>query len=733
MKNNLLKNRRIVHIIYYIIGFTICMILLFWRMELWKVNFSIPFLYDGDALLNGLFIKSIIDEGWYLKNNFVGMPFGLDFSDYPMADGLHLLILKMMTLFTHNYALILNLYFLLTFILSMLTTMYVFNQFQISYVISIFGSLIFTFMSYHFLRGEAHLFLAAYYIIPLVVMVAIWIYLGRNLLIEYNNERNKLIFKWSSFNIISIVVCLIASSTGVYYAFFGCFFLLIAGISCSLRKKNFYPLITSMILVSIISVGVFVNILPSFISGYVNGINLETAHRSPIEAEIYGMKITQLFIPLYDYGITPLKKLISAYSSFPLPNEGSEYLGIIGCIGFLFLLLKLIKQNNSFKEEVIIEGLSRLNIFAILLGTIGGLGSIFAIAISPQIRAYNRISIYIAFFSIFSVVILIDKFYKNKIKSKVGYAFFYLFLTLILIYSIFDQVPKRIIPDYIKATQDFNNDKDFIQTIEDSLPSNAMIFQLPYVPFPENPPVNNMGDYQHFKAYLHSKNLRWSYGAIKGRKGDLWQREVVKKPLNEFVETISLVGFDGIYIDRFGYSDSGKDLEAKLTDILKTKPIVSKNNRFVFFNMTQYNNILREKFSEEKLEEIKDDVLHPVLTSWRLGFSGLEGTPENNWRWCSSKGELVLVNSSRKEKDILIEMAIFTGYKEYSNLKIEGDLLSENLNVNSDGTFFSKRFILKPGKYVIRFSSDAKRVDAPNDPRFLVFRIANFRLKELKN
>ena len=79
-----------------------------------------------------------------------------------------------------------------------------------------------------------------------------------------------------------------------------------------------------------------------------------------------------------------------------------------------------------------------------------------------------------------------------------------------------------------------------------------MIFQMPYVPFPESPPVNKMVDYEHFKAYLHSKPLRWSYGAIEEGENDLWQRAVTAKPAEEFVGEISRAGFTGIHTNRDG-------------------------------------------------------------------------------------------------------------------------------------------------------------------------------------
>ena len=48
----------------------------------------------------------------------------------------------------------------------------------------------------------------------------------------------------------------------------------------------------------------------------------------------------------------------------------------------------------------------------------------------------------------------------------------------------------------------------------------AMVFQLPYRRFPETQPLARMADYDLMRGYLHSDDLRWSYGFMKGRPGD---------------------------------------------------------------------------------------------------------------------------------------------------------------------------------------------------------------------
>ena len=63
-----------------------------------------------------------------------------------------------------------------------------------------------------------------------------------------------------------------------------------------------------------------------------------------------------------------------------------------------------------------------------------------------------------------------------------------------------------------------------------------------------------MVDYDQVHPYLHSDELRWSYGAMKGRPEDVG--DDVESP-----SQAAALGFAGVAIDRFGYADNGAAVE----------------------------------------------------------------------------------------------------------------------------------------------------------------------------
>jgi hypothetical protein len=700
--------------------------------KLYRADLRVPFIYFGDTMFYGLLIKGIGEHGWYLNNTNIGMPYGAQLHDFPIPDTFNLLLMKLGTWFTDDHALILNLFFILTFPLVTITSFYVFRQFNLSFFPALLGSMLYTFTPYHLSRGESHLMYSAYYVVPLIVLVILWVCAlsGRN----DQEGRQEISFSLrNSKLIISIVICvLIASTGGVYYSFFACYLLLVIGLIQSVSLKSLRHLLLPGFLTAVIFATMVANLSPSIIYQLKNG-KTDTAQRVPAESEIYGLKMAQLVLPLTGHRIGALRKLKDEYNTYPLVTENDDStLGLVGSIGFITLLgLLLCKGLGVGRREEgstnnLLTQLSVLNISAVLLATIGGLSALFNLLISPQVRAYNRISVYISFFALFTIVLLLERARRRFFQSRSLRVTFGMLVILATALGLLDQSARRFVPNYHTVKVEYQSDSDFIRMIEASVPARSMIFQLPVKRFPETAPIEQVWDYELLKGYLHSKELRWTYGAMRGRQSDFWQALVVAKPIPEMVESIALTDFEGIYIDRYGYRDRAAELENNLTTLLGVKPLVSKNGRLSFFNLSLYKQKLREKNSAQELSLKREKALYPVLTNWMNGFSGLEGEPGDEWRWCGPSGELVLHNTAPYARRVTVEMSLAT--QGESNLRIESPFFTEQLKTYSDPITFSKSFNVPPGQHKLKFVSDAQKIFPPNDHRVLVFRVINFKL-----
>jgi hypothetical protein len=162
----------------------LCLLLAGGVLKLWHANLRIPFVQAGDALFLGTAVKGTIENGWFLQNDSIGAPNGVDLSDYPVPDNLHFLCVKLIGMTTRNWALTVNLYYLLTFPLTALTSLFVLRRLGVSYLVGLTISQLYTLLPYHFLRGEMHLFLAAYYLVPLMILVILRVYRGDAILLR---------------------------------------------------------------------------------------------------------------------------------------------------------------------------------------------------------------------------------------------------------------------------------------------------------------------------------------------------------------------------------------------------------------------------------------------------------------------------------------------------------------------------------------------------------------------
>ncbi|RAV13791.1 hypothetical protein DQG23_32420 [Paenibacillus contaminans] len=598
--------------VYYVTGTLICAVVMYYVLKLQQFQLRIPYVYNGDGLSTGLVIKGMVDNGWINVNEYVGAPSRLEMYDYPLGgDNLHYLMMKFISLFSSDYAVVMNLYFLLTFPLVMISSMFVFKHFKIPFIPSLMGSLLFTFIPYHIIR-TGHLFLVAYYFVPLIIMIILWLSIHDDLILKKEETTRKI--KLNIFNrksLFSICVCILISAAGVYYAFFSCFFLIVIGTFTSMFKKKLLPFLVSCILVTVIAGGLILNISPSLYNKYANGGNGEVASRNALESETYGLKIIQLILPVTYHRVSWLAEKKESYNNkaqFVNENDSSS-LGIIGAFGFLASLFIFLFRKNSIKNTIG-QNLGLMNISAVLLGTIGGFGTIVAVLLTAQIRSYNRISLFIAFFSIFIIMIFLKKINENYVTNTLRRVSFSICVILIAVFGLYDQTRDSLVPSEI-IKKEFNSDRDFVKQIESQLPAESMVFQLPYVTFPEGETLQNMGNYDLAKGYIHSSSLRWSFGGMRNREGDLWQRALIQRPVNEVLEKLSIVGFKGIYIDRNGYSQEfANKVEKEIHSILKVDPLVSSDKRLVYYSLEEYSNSILGKYSKDELALKKGEALN---------------------------------------------------------------------------------------------------------------------------
>ena len=522
----------------------------------------IPFSYAGDGMAYLWNIQRVIEGTWYFSNDRSGFPFGSNHLDYPTADTGSYLVIKLLGLIFNTAIAAQNLYYLLGFSLAAVAGYWVSRSIGITRPFSVVVAVLYAFTSFHFGR-IGHLFFTWYFVAPL------FFYVGFRLFSE------KLIFTNTQISLktklLNAFALLVLASFGIYYTFFGCLVIALCTVMSATINRSWRHVNEGILTLGLTVLGVLLNVLPSLIHLFQQGENREGVNRFAAESELYALKITQLLLPRGDHRLDSFFEFASKYNNFfPIVTENiSASMGAVASLGFLllvavssispFLYFKsndLAPSDQAFSNQTRFQVLATLTLGLVLMATMGGVSSLFAMLVSSSIRAWNRVSIFIAFISVVAFVMAVDllvkKYAKHVFLKIAGIALAF----TILVLGILDQTVKPCHACMLANNELAKNDNAFIQAIEKLVPKNSAVYQLPYMAYPEYSSVNGLGSYDQARGHLHSTNLKWSFGSMRGRTGDWFYRKLALLPVSEQVTVVSAMGFAGIYIDRRGFIDA---------------------------------------------------------------------------------------------------------------------------------------------------------------------------------
>jgi phosphoglycerol transferase len=676
----------------------VCLGLLTWLYDLPNFEWDVPLRYSGDALYYLLQVRGLIDHGWYLTNPDLGAPFRLDNHDFPIGETWHFLIIKAMALCLTSPAAVVNAYFFLGFPLATLTSLFVMRHFHVGYGPALVGSILFAFLPYHLQRGVSHLFLSSYYMVPLAMMVVIWVYQGDALLVQ-RGASGRLRFVWGGRTAAALAILVVLGLGEIYYSFFTAFLLGIAYLARALRTRALIAACEGLMLTALLATCAVANTLPSWLYAREHGPNPDGTRRMMNQNEGFALRMAQMLMPISGHRVPFLAYVKEKFNSkLPLVTENDmAALGLAGSLGFLALLLRLLQPPS--RTDHLWLPLSRLTLFALLLGTLGGFGLLVAAAV-PQIRAYNRISLMIGFFALFAVALLLDACRQRWAQTpwrKRGYLGL---LALVMIGGVLDQSPPGLVRAHVAET--FREDAQFVQALEGELPPGSAVYQMPYVPFPEG------GSYDHLRLYLHGTQTRWSFAAMRGRPADYWHKELSVLPMSELAPRLAYADFAGICLDRRQYSqDQARALERELTELLQVRPLICPKQRWAFYALTSYRQTLQARHTPEEWEARRQDALQPLLMLWGRGFTQTRELRPKDGRWCSAAGQLQFVNLGEHPRTATVTLRCATGHSERSRLRLHSPLLSHETVVSQEPSDVTFTICVPPGRHVVAVECNA--------------------------
>jgi hypothetical protein len=645
------------------------------NLRLWEAPLHVPMAPGGDITFAMAVVKGMIEHGWIFTNPDIGAPFGTQFYDYPVGFGelLHQSIMRIFGFVSNDPIAVINVFYVVGYPLVAAAAFGVLRALGISRGVALVCAVLYAVIPYHFLRGEVHLTLSAYYGVPL----GCWLILagmGHADLFRRKPTRHPALSRWlTRRSLLTALLCLVVGTATLYYALFTVMLLVLCGFVAFTVNRDVRQITQSVIAAGLILLVVVVSESPVLVYQHEHGKNPIVAVRSPAESEVYGLKLAYMIFPRPGHRLTPLANLGAKYTSNPLPSEGfSASLGIAMTIGLCLAIVTLLgrglrigRQESSGGGGLMASaGLGAL--VAFLLGTVGGGSALLAYGISSQIRGWDRISVFISFFALVGLALAL-----MRMGEVFGHRRSWMFgpaLVVVLVLGVLDQTTSKDAPDYSAIAAAWRIDSRFGQAIEREAPTGTRVLQLPYVPFPENPPVQRMGDYDLFRGYIHTTGLDWSYGAMKGRPQD-WLASA-DSDVRSLLPAAVGAGFRGLYIDQFGYADGGAAITQAIVSTLGyNDAILSADGRLAYFDLRRYARALAQRVPRRLEQAAGAALTHPPVPTFGDGFYGPESDGTSKWHWMKSQGELQIANTTGVRQAVSVK-AVLNPAKDASRVAI---------------------------------------------------------------
>lgn len=695
------------------------LLIVFQKLHLWSYDLKVPFNYSGDTLVALMYIKGLIQEGWPTTIAHLSAPFSYAGAAFPVQTSTDWAIIKLLSVFTSEPGYLLNWFWLLSLVLSAWAASYAGYQLGLPAVLSFASGLLYACLPFAFLRNVAHINLV-YYPVPLLCLLAVVI-AGRGAGVR--NVRQAII--------AGLFACVLQGFDYVYDSFFAAALLCMATL-IAYRKGDLRQFKLPVVAVGLLTLCTALNLLPGVISWRHEGKPPEMSYKSPAEAEYYGAKLRRMIAPHQDNAIRPLGAYARKDNAANFPNENENVtarLGLYGAFGLMLMFLLLLRRATDNRGTQPAGAISALGLATFLFITVGGFGAIFNLLVAPDIRAYNRFSVFLAFFSItIASIWLNDMLERRQPRRRIG---IYTGIAAFVALSLYDQLldTQSLIHFQPDAIRQAKIDREVASEMERSFPEGTAVLELPFTGYPIMYTFNKMYSYDHVRPYLWTNRFKWSWPSLSTRHHD-WQEEMKALEGRKLIDAAVLSGFSAIWIDRYAYKDNGERLLSSLSTS-DTHRVNVGSERYAVLDLRDAARRLHDELGEEEFARRARELVGPrPLVDWHSGFYGEERRPDGvTFRWAQQDASLQLKNPGKEPLRACVQ---FNVVAPRGAVRVDGENLDLNIPRNDAGFPVNLAVDVDPqDTRNLHFHTDAPAIVAPADPRTMHFYLASFHVKTM--
>lgn len=565
-------------------------------LRLWEWRPGTPLSLTGDAPPVLVQVDAILRGNWYGLNHGLGAPFGLNQGRFTTVDLLNFATVRAIGVFSADPATVATVFFVLGYPAAALAAYWLARQLRCARPAAVVVGVLFSALPGH-QEWFGHLWLAAYWMVPL----GLWLVLGVA-------GEGVLRPRW-----LVVVAVVVVGLADVYYVAFT--LLLLAGALAyrwfgGTSLLRLVPRLALTVAVALVCGLSFAVALHGRAEDVVTGAL--PASRTIGESEVYAGRLVDLFLPWHEHRWEPLSFLTRAYGIAAGPSIEHPALGVVALAGLVVLLWRAIASLARHRALPRPWGMvAAVTLVSLLFYVRGGLGSLVALFVTPQIRTWSRFVVVIALLALVAVGLLL-----TRLQRRWGRAAGWSVAMLLLVVGVADQTNPAVAPDYRGIRAEQSQLAAYTLATATATGGDCPVFQLPVVAYPEEAPPGKAGDYDGLLLPLASPpGTSWSYGAIRGTARADWQLALPLGDPAGLARGLKAAGFCAVSVDHDGYAGAS-DPTSALSEVAGAPVAQGWSGRLTAFSLR-----------EVPMGPIRrDDVLRPVVASLDGSLVDVEGS-----------------------------------------------------------------------------------------------------------
>lgn len=501
----------------------------------WSGGWGTPVVYRSDTLATLAMVDAAGWTGTARAAPGLGAPHGTEWFDFPLGpDRLHLVVLRLLRLVVGDSMTALNLYLVLGFVLVAVVAFGVLSHLGVPPVLAGALGVVFSLAPYHFDRLDSgHAFLAAYYAVPLGVLLALWAADGS---LAGPDARRR---RWGA-----LALVLVVGSASAYYAAFSILLVAGLGLAVAVRRGSWRVLLVPAAVALGIGSVVVLNVAGDLMDAAGRGPNPEAVARAPGDSDWYGLRPMSMVTPPSDHRVAAMAALGTTYES-AVPRRGGSYLGLVALAGLVVVAVGCVRP-AAVPDGSLARRLGVMVGVCVLAGSVGGGAVALAASGFGQIRVWDRVTVVVGFLGLVGLGSALGPWWRARPPSARTTPA--LVAVALVAVAVLDQVgaamPSRTANRVARA-----GDAEVAASMQQSLGSGDTVLQFPYVAFPGGVTDRGLPQYAHLGPWAAGDGtLSYSAGAMQGRGGD-WQASWLAQDPRLLVGGAAAAGFDALYVD----------------------------------------------------------------------------------------------------------------------------------------------------------------------------------------